>query len=65
MERRREGPSIWDTFAHTPGKIKNGDTGDVAIDHYHRYKEDVRADEGYGRERVSLFDLVAAHLPAR
>jgi beta-glucosidase len=34
-------PSIWDTFAHTPGKIKNGDTGDVAIDHYHRYKEDV------------------------
>ncbi|MBP7621052.1 MAG: beta-glucosidase [Gemmatimonadales bacterium] len=36
-----KGPSIWDTFAHTPGKIKNGDTGDVAIDHYHRYKEDV------------------------
>jgi beta-glucosidase len=31
-----KGPSIWDTFAHTPGKIKNGDTGDVAIDHYHR-----------------------------
>lgn len=37
-----KGPSIWDTFAHTPGKIKNGDTGDVATDHYHRYKEDVR-----------------------
>lgn len=36
-----KGPSIWDTFAHTPGKIRNGDTGDVAIDHYHRYKEDV------------------------
>src|SRR5262245_1488283 len=36
-----KGPSIWDTFAHTPGKIKNGDTGDVANDHYHRYKEDV------------------------
>ena len=35
-----KGPSIWDTFAHTPGKIKNGDTGDVANDHYHRYKED-------------------------
>jgi len=36
-----KGPSIWDTFAHTPGNIKNGDTGDVANDHYHRYKEDV------------------------
>lgn len=36
-----KGASIWDTFAHTPGKIANGDTGDVANDHYHRYKEDV------------------------
>jgi beta-glucosidase/6-phospho-beta-glucosidase/beta-galactosidase len=36
-----KGPSIWDTFAHTPGKIKNGDTGDVAIDHYHRYSDRV------------------------
>ena len=36
-----KGPSIWDTYAHTPGKIKNGDSGDVANDHYHRYKEDV------------------------
>ena len=36
-----KGCSIWDRFAHTPGKIANGDTGDVAVDHYHRYKEDV------------------------
>src|SRR5690606_12269837 len=36
-----KGPSIWDTFAHTPGKIKNGDTGDIANDHYHHYKDDV------------------------
>ena len=36
-----KGPSIWDTYAHTPGKIKNNETGDVANDHYHRYKEDV------------------------
>jgi beta-glucosidase len=36
-----KGASIWDTYAHTPGKIKNDDTGDVANDHYHRYKEDV------------------------
>jgi beta-glucosidase len=33
--------SIWDTFTHIPGKIANDETGDVAIDHYHRYKEDV------------------------
>ncbi|HEY7428690.1 MAG TPA: GH1 family beta-glucosidase [Gemmataceae bacterium] len=36
------GVSIWDTFAHTPGKIKDGTNGDVAVDHYHRYKEDVQ-----------------------
>jgi beta-glucosidase len=35
------GESIWDRFAHTPGHIKNGDTGDVACDSYHRYKEDI------------------------
>jgi beta-glucosidase len=35
------GPSIWDTFSHTPGKTINGDTGDVACDHYNRYAEDL------------------------
>jgi beta-glucosidase len=35
------GESIWDRFSHTPGKVVNGDTGDVACDHLHRYKEDV------------------------
>jgi len=34
-------PSIWDTFSKTPGKVYKGHTGDVACDHYHRYKEDV------------------------
>ncbi|CAL9527438.1 GH1 family beta-glucosidase [Streptomyces sp. enrichment culture] len=34
-------PSIWDTFSHTPGRTAGGDTGDVAVDHYHRYREDV------------------------
>ena len=33
--------SIWDRFSHTPGKIKNGETGDVACDHYHRWLQDV------------------------
>jgi beta-glucosidase len=35
------GLSIWDTFCKTPGKVANGDTGDVANDHYHRYLEDI------------------------
>ena len=36
------GPSIWDIFSHTQGKIEDGTNGDRANDHYHRYKEDVR-----------------------
>lgn len=35
------GPSIWDTFSHTPGKIEDGSNADRANDHYHRYKDDV------------------------
>jgi beta-glucosidase len=35
------GESIWDRFSHTPGNIDNDDTGDVACDHYHRWKEDI------------------------
>lgn len=35
------GPSIWHRFAHTPGRVRNGDTGDIACDHYRRYVEDV------------------------
>lgn len=35
------GPSVWDTFSHTPGKVFEGHHGDVACDHYHRYAEDV------------------------
>ncbi len=34
-------PSIWDTFSRTPGKVAGGDTGDVADDHYHRFREDI------------------------
>lgn len=50
------GPSIWDTFSHTPGKVVGGDTGDVAADHYHRYVGDVRlmADLGVTSYRFSV-----------
>ncbi|MFJ3106702.1 GH1 family beta-glucosidase [Streptomyces sp. NPDC086835] len=49
-------PSIWDTYARTPGKVRNGDTGDVATDHYHRWREDVgiMADLGVGAYRFSI-----------
>jgi beta-glucosidase len=49
-------PSIWDTFAHTPGAIVDGTTGDIACDHYRRYREDVdlMADLGIGYYRFSL-----------
>jgi beta-glucosidase len=35
------GPSIWDTYCKVPRHIVNGDTGDIACDHYHRYAEDI------------------------
>jgi len=49
-------PSIWDTFSHLPGKIENGDTGDVACDHYHRYRDDVAlmAELGLNAYRFSI-----------
>ncbi|GAB3164533.1 GH1 family beta-glucosidase [Microbispora hainanensis] len=42
------GPSVWDTFSHTPGKVRDGHTGDLACDHYHRYAEDVALMAGLG-----------------
>jgi beta-glucosidase len=42
------GPSIWDTFSAEPGRIKDGSTGDVACDHYHRIEEDVALMERLG-----------------
>lgn len=42
------GPSIWDTYSHEPGRVANGDTGDVACDHYHRYAEDIGLMRGLG-----------------
>lgn len=42
------GPSIWDSFAHTPGRTANGDTGDIADDEYHRYREDIERMKALG-----------------
>ena len=43
-----KGLSIWDAYAHTPGKILNGDNGDIACDQYHRFEEDVELMRGMG-----------------
>jgi len=50
------GASIWDTYCREPGRIANGDTGDVACDHYHRYLEDIglMRDLGVGAYRFSV-----------
>ncbi|MEV4249277.1 GH1 family beta-glucosidase [Streptosporangium canum] len=50
------GRSIWDTFVQQPGRVVNGENADVAIDHYHRYRDDVRmmADLGLGAYRFSV-----------
>jgi beta-glucosidase len=49
------GPSIWDTFSRQPGNILDGETGDVACDHYHRWAEDVAlmSEFGIGAYRLS------------
>jgi beta-glucosidase len=49
-------PSVWDTFSHTPGKTFQGETGDVADDSYHRYKEDIQLlkNLGVGGYRFSI-----------
>jgi beta-glucosidase len=50
------GPSIWDIYSRLPGKIAGGDTGDIACDHYHRYREDVALMQklGIGAYRFSV-----------
>ena len=50
------GPSLWDVFSHTSGKTHNGDTGDVADDSYHLYKQDIQLlkNLGVGVYRMSM-----------
>jgi beta-glucosidase len=51
-----KGESIWDRFSHTPGRVENGDTGDVACDHYHHMPQDVALmkELGFSGYRFSL-----------
>ena len=51
-----KGPSIWDTFCRQPGAISTGETGDVACDHYHRWREDtaLQRDLGCNAYRLSI-----------
>ncbi|XP_021893699.1 beta-glucosidase 42-like [Carica papaya] len=51
-----KGASIWDAFTHIEGKILDGSNGDVAVDHYHRYKEDIEliAKMGFDAYRFSI-----------
>ncbi|KAH0853835.1 hypothetical protein HID58_092823 [Brassica napus] len=44
----KKGPNIWDKFTHLEGKVVDGSNGDVAVDHYHRYKEDIELIEALG-----------------
>jgi len=49
-------PSVWDTFTAVPGRVANGDRADLAVDHYHRYRDDVAlmAELGLGTYRFSV-----------
>jgi beta-glucosidase len=64
-----KGPSIWDTFSHLPGKTYHGDNGDVAIDHYHRWKEDVQLMKSMGlktyRFSIAWSRVLPEGLPSR
>lgn len=57
------GPSIWHAFAHKPGTIANGDTGDLACDHYRRYGEDVRLMARLGLQAYRFSTAWARVLP--
>ena len=50
------GPSVWDVFSHSKGRVKNGDNGDIACDHYHLFPEDIKLmkDLGVDSYRFSI-----------
>jgi len=58
------GPSIWQRFAHTPGRMHNGDHGDVASDHYRRYADDVALMRSLGMQAYRFSISWSRVLPA-
>ena len=60
-----KGPSIWDMFCKKPGAIWKDHTGDVACDHYHRYKEDVALMKTLGLKSYRFSVVVAARAAGR
>ena len=61
--RDGKGESIWDRFAALPGNIKNGDTPEVACDHYHRYRGRFRPAEAARNHALPALDRLAARVP--
>ncbi len=57
------GPSIWHRFVRTPGMVQNGDTGDIACDHYRRYREDVQLMRSLGLKAYRFSIAWARVLP--
>jgi beta-glucosidase len=57
------GPSIWERFVRTPGMVKDGDTGDIACDHYRRYKADVKLMRSLGMKAYRFSMAWARVLP--
>ena len=58
-----KGESIWDRFSRTPGKVLNGDTGDVACDHYHRWRDDIKLMKELGLKAYRFSSAWARILP--
>jgi beta-glucosidase len=52
-DKHGRGASIWDAFCRTPGKIKHGDTGDIACDHVGRFRQDVASTDSRSPGRAS------------
>ena len=62
LDEDGKGASVWDTFVRIPGKTFKGTNGDVAVDHYHRFKEDVAlmAEQGLKAYRFSIAGAVSS-----
>ena len=58
-----KGENIWDRFSHTPGKIENGDTGNIACDHFHRWREDIQLINSMGLQAYRFSISWARLLP--